>query len=69
MSGAFIREGTLIIFQNKYGTPTIYELPHDKTNKIARAPSKDLDQPGHPQSENVTRMTKKFGKQLDILMS
>ena len=27
-----------------------FELPHDKTNKIACAPSKDSDQPGHPPS-------------------
>ena len=27
-----------------------YEPPHDKTNKIACAPSKDSDQPGHPPS-------------------
>ena len=25
-----------------------YEPPHDKTNKIAYAPSEDSDQPGHP---------------------
>ena len=27
-----------------------YEPPHDKTNKIACAPSEDSDQPGHPPS-------------------
>ena len=27
-----------------------YEPPHDKTNKMACAPSKDSDQPGHPSS-------------------
>ena len=27
-----------------------YELPHDKTNKVACAPSEDSDQPGHPPS-------------------
>ena len=27
-----------------------YEPPHDKTNKLACAPSKDSDQPGHPPS-------------------
>ena len=27
-----------------------YEPPHDKTNKMACAPSKDLDQPGHSPS-------------------
>ena len=26
---------------------SIYEPPHDKTNKMACAPSKDSDQPGH----------------------
>ena len=26
----------------------IFEPPHDKTNKIAYAPSEDSDQPGHP---------------------
>ena len=25
-----------------------FELPHDKTNKMACAPSEDSDQPGHP---------------------
>ena len=28
----------------------ITELPHDKTNKMACAPSEDSDQPGHPPS-------------------
>ena len=27
-----------------------YEPPHDKTNKMASAPSEDSDQPGHPPS-------------------
>ena len=27
-----------------------YEQPHDKTNKMTRAPSEDSDQPGHPPS-------------------
>ena len=27
-----------------------YELPHDKTNKMASAPSEDSDQPRHPPS-------------------
>ena len=27
-----------------------YEPPHDKTNKMACAPSEDSDQPGHPPS-------------------
>ena len=29
---------------------SINELPQDKTNKVAFAPSKDWDQPGHPPS-------------------
>ena len=28
----------------------IFEQPHDKTNKMACAPSEDSDQPGHPPS-------------------
>ena len=28
----------------------VYEPPHDKTNKMACAPSEDSDQPGHPPS-------------------
>ena len=28
----------------------IFEPPHDKTNKMACAPSEDSDQPGHPPS-------------------
>ena len=28
----------------------VFEPPHDKTNKMACAPSKDSDQPGHPPS-------------------
>ena len=31
------------------GSP-IFEPPHDKTNKVACAPSEDSDQPGHPPS-------------------
>ena len=27
-----------------------YDPPHDKTNKVACAPSEDSDQPGHPPS-------------------
>ena len=27
-----------------------FEPPHDKSNKMAGAPSKDSDQPGHPPS-------------------
>ena len=26
----------------------LYELPHDKINSMASAPSRDSDQPGHP---------------------
>ena len=29
---------------------SLYEPPHDKTNKMACAPSEDSDQPGHPSS-------------------
>ena len=29
---------------------TVFEPAHDKTSKMACAPSKDLDQPGHPPS-------------------
>ena len=28
----------------------LYEPAHDKTNKMACAPSEDSDQPGHPKS-------------------
>ena len=28
----------------------LFEPPHDKTNKMACAPSEDSDQPGHPLS-------------------
>ena len=31
-------------------TLSTYEPPHDKTNKMACAPSEDSDQPGHPPS-------------------
>ena len=30
--------------------PSLFELPHDKPNKMACAPSEDSDQPGHPSS-------------------
>ena len=36
-----------------FGKPN--EPPHDKTNKMTRAPSKDSDQPGHPQSDQSLR--------------
>ena len=29
------------------------EPPHDKTNKVACAPSEDSDQPGYPPSEDI----------------
>ena len=29
---------------------SVYEPPHDKTNKMTCAPSKDSDQPGHEES-------------------
>ena len=29
---------------------TLFELPHDKTNKMACASSEDSDHPGHPPS-------------------
>ena len=29
------------------------EPPHDKTNKMAFAPSKDSDLPGHPHEESL----------------
>ena len=32
------------------GAIYIIDLPHDKTNKMACAPSEDSDQPGHPHS-------------------
>ena len=31
----------------------ITEPPHDKTNKLACAPSEDSDQPGHPHEESL----------------
>ena len=39
----------------QFDTPSVsfgfrFDLPHDKINKMACAPSKDLDQPGHPPS-------------------
>ena len=37
-------------FKQRYTTWTIFEPPHDKTNKMACAPSEDSDQPGHPPS-------------------
>ena len=40
------------------------ELPHDKTNKMACAPSEDSDQPGHPPSlirVFTARMKKAWG--------
>ena len=37
-----------LVFQKK--EKILSEPPHDKTNKMACAPSKDSDQPGHPPS-------------------
>ena len=34
----------------RYVLQLTFELPHDKTNKMACAPSEDSDQPGHPPS-------------------
>ena len=41
----------------------IYELAHDKTNKMACAPSEDSDQPGHPPvwSESSQSARRKLG--------
>ena len=38
------------MLQNTLKCHKIIESPHDKTNKMTYAPSKDLDQPGHPSS-------------------
>ena len=35
---------------SKWQSKCINEPPHDKTNKMAYAPSEDSDQPGHPRS-------------------
>ena len=35
---------------HKFGDILTFELPHDKTNKMACASSEDPDQPGHPPS-------------------
>ena len=40
-------------------TKTFTEPPHDKTNKMACAPSEDSDQPGHPPSLIPTERTAK----------
>ena len=37
-------------YLNQTEIPNIDEPRHDKTNKMACAPSEDLDQPGHPPS-------------------
>ena len=47
----------------------ITEPPHDKTNKMACAPSKDSDRPGHPPSlitVFAVHMKKSFGPKLEI---
>ena len=33
-----------------FAIPTVFEPPHDKTNKVACSPTKDSEQPGHPPS-------------------
>ena len=42
----------------KFVSRTSFKPPHDKTNKMAYAPSKDSDQPGHPPSLIRVRMKK-----------
>ena len=47
------RNFTFAIFYTDFGYQNHYEpfeLPHDKTNKVACAPSEDADQPGHSPS-------------------
>ena len=36
--------------ENEKSSGKIFEPPHDKTNKVAFAPSEESDQPGHPPS-------------------
>ena len=36
--------------QSNFVEESIYEPPHDKTNKMACAPNEDSDQLGHPPS-------------------
>ena len=45
-SGAYLMDYKSMLCQQE----TIFEPPHDKTNKTACAPSEDTDQPGHPPS-------------------
>ena len=40
----------MIVFNNKQMLSAWYEPPHDKTKKMACAPSEDADQAGHPPS-------------------
>ena len=49
---AKISEGfTLLLPSFTYMIPSsLFEPPHDKTNKMVCAPSEDSDQPGHPPS-------------------
>ena len=44
-----VRFGNLFASSSMLGKlkPCTFELPHDKTNKMACAPGKDSDQPGH----------------------
>ena len=44
-----------IVVISAYFEPKIFEPPHDKTNKMACAPSEDTDQPGHPPSLIILR--------------
>ena len=44
------QNGLLLIDRKMGNTLRINEPPHDKTNKMACAPSEDSDQPGHPPS-------------------
>ena len=37
-----------------------FEPPHDKTNKMACAPSEDSDQPGHPPSHEAAHLSSNF---------
>ena len=39
-----------LIFLKEVCLQKNYEPPHDKTSKMAGAPSEDSDQPGHPPS-------------------
>ena len=49
VSAGYLREVPCVAVHLKIVTGT-YEPPHDKTNKMACAPSEDSDQPGHSPS-------------------